>query len=123
MGTRRRPDDHIPTFPSRSEFSLRSCARSTLIFHSEYYTHELLCHLRPDNSPTFHNFNDLGIVFPNATFEMLDIGCGRGLWAAETAVAYRNVHVTGLDMVTPDTSAYDWMTPEQTARLTLRQSN
>ncbi|GJE86204.1 S-adenosyl-L-methionine-dependent methyltransferase [Phanerochaete sordida] len=96
---------------------------SDVALQNEYYTHELLCHLRPENSPTFHNFNDLGIVFPNATFEMLDVGCGRGLWAAETAVAYRNVHVTGLDMVSPDTSAYDWLSPEQAARLTLKQAN
>lgn len=88
------------------------------LLQNEYYTHELLCHLTPEGSPTFDTFRDLRILYPDEKLELLDLGCGRGVWAAEVALLWDDVHVTACDIEDFEMQAREWMPAEVAARIT-----
>ncbi|KIP11778.1 hypothetical protein PHLGIDRAFT_124666 [Phlebiopsis gigantea 11061_1 CR5-6] len=79
------PREEVPYMQSYSDMSLQN----------DISTHEFLRKLMPEGSPTFYEY--CGQV----PTEVLDLGCGRGTWAAETAAMwkYRNCHVTAFDVV------------------------
>ncbi|EKM61413.1 uncharacterized protein PHACADRAFT_190581 [Phanerochaete carnosa HHB-10118-sp] len=96
---------------------------SDISLQSDYYTHELLSQLKLEESPTFHNLRDLFVMYPNEALEILDLGCGRGLWAVETAAGWKDVHITAFDIVDLGRPAREWMSPPVAARITWKQGN
>ena len=73
----------------------------------------------PEGSPTFYEY--CGQV----PTEVLDIGCGRGIWAAETATMwkYRNCHVTAFDIVDLGRTVRQTLDPEISAHVLWVQGN
>lgn len=65
------------------------------IFNSDYCTEEFLHKLMPPGSPTFYEYCG------QPPTDILDIGSGRGYWAAEAATTWKwkNAHVTAFDIV------------------------
>lgn len=100
----------------RSEFSVHTCGRRrTDLFFSDYCTHELLSHLTPEGSPTF--------LVTRRPQNILDLGCGRGLWVAETAVTWKHARITAFDVVDLSRLVREWLPPSVASRITWMKGN
>ncbi|KAF7966001.1 hypothetical protein HWV62_40505 [Athelia sp. TMB] len=74
-----------------------------LLLENDRYTNELLQRLNTNGSPTFHDYGQ------NPPKNILDLGCGQGLWVAEAAAAWREhgTRVTGFDLVDIASNAWE----------------
>ncbi|KAI0720115.1 hypothetical protein C8T65DRAFT_706094 [Cerioporus squamosus] len=85
----------MPHHPFRSEDVPYMQAYNQMSLENDYQTHQLLCRLKPGDSPTFHKFGKK----PPA--DVLDLGCGEGFWVHHAAKLWKssNTKVTGLDLI------------------------
>ncbi|RDX51193.1 hypothetical protein OH76DRAFT_1455102 [Lentinus brumalis] len=85
----------MPHHPFRSEDAPYMQAYNQMSLENDFQTHQLLCRLKPGDSPTFHKFGKK----PPA--EVLDLGCGEGFWVLHAAKLWKSngTKVTGLDLI------------------------
>ncbi|OBZ79066.1 hypothetical protein A0H81_01444 [Grifola frondosa] len=86
---------NMPHQPFRPEDAPYMQAYTQMMLESDFYMHELLRRLNPNDSPTFHNY---GRKPPS---DVLDLGCGEGHWVLHAAKYWKSSHtkVTGLDLI------------------------
>ena len=112
--------NHILTYRSGS----KSCSINYLLLnanellHSDYCTNEFLRKLMPPGSPTFFEYTQPPI-------DILDIGCGRGYWAAEAATTWKhkNAYVTAFDIVDLGRPLRQSLEPDISAHILWVQGN
>ncbi|KAI0095227.1 hypothetical protein BDY19DRAFT_75224 [Irpex rosettiformis] len=103
------PKEEVPYMQSYSHVSL----------HNDYYTYNLLHHLTPAGSPSFHDFGD----YPPR--DVLDLGGGEGYWAVEAATAWKaaGTVVTAYDIVDLSRPLKKMLDPETTKHVFWVQDN
>lgn len=89
------------------------------LFRSDYYTYDLLHHLTPAGSPSFHDFGD------NPPREVLDLGCGEGYWAADAVSTWMaaGTVVTAYDLVNLNRPLKKALDPEIERRIMWAHGN
>ncbi|RPD57131.1 hypothetical protein L227DRAFT_587758 [Lentinus tigrinus ALCF2SS1-6] len=85
----------MPHHPFRSEDVPYMQAYTQMSLENDYQSHQLLCRLKPSDSPTFHKFGK------KPPTDVLDLGCGEGFWVLHAAKLWKssNTKVTGLDLI------------------------